>query len=229
MKDRISFGVDLSKNHFGLCTIKPNGKIEFVYFFFKPFFVKDYKNHPDDQAFIENLNKIKKENFTFLKYCCKYNNKNFSQIRCDSLKSSIAVEFLFRKIRKFKSDMIVILEDYVYGGTKIVQLVHVSESFKYLMVDDNIDHKMTLALISVGTWRKYMWADVKGIKGEETYDRIIRAMKIFHKDAINFIESLNESKDVVKELIDSYALAIMKNHWTKPFEKNYQKNIYHVK
>ena len=215
-------GVDLSKNHYGICHIDKDDNIHFIYSYFKPFLKKDYKTRNTQwYSVIERSETIGK--FSFEKIRFNYDDKNYNEIKCDALKSELNVKSLTAYLENIKNETkLIVLEDYVMSGQKIVQLVHVTESFKYHLKNKQ---GLILFICPVSTWRKYMWSQIE-LKTDDPYEKINKALELYHKEVRDFIHNLGEPWDVVKEMIDSYGLANIKNHYGELFLKTYTNRIY---
>lgn len=220
-----SVGVDLSKNHYGLCHIETNGKINFIYSYFKPYLKKLDKDR-QEQFYQVIEREENNEHFSFKKIRYSYDDKKYNVIECDSLKSRINIKALTEYLENNVShSKMVILEDYVSSGTKVMQLVHTAESFKYYLVNNGNKSGLILFICPVVTWRKFLWADID-LKTDDAYVKINLALEKFHKDVHTFMYSLGEPWDVTKEMIDSYSLANMKRHYGEMFKKQYNNRIY---
>ena len=140
-----AIGVDLSKNHYGICHVEKNGKINFIYSYFKPFLKRDQKTHQNETIIKVIETEVENSEFSFKKILYKYNDILYNQIECDALKSRTNIKSLIDFIESVTSNgKMIILEDYVMDGTKIVQLVHVTESFKYKITSIKCNSSMIL-------------------------------------------------------------------------------------
>jgi hypothetical protein len=218
-----SIGVDLSKNHFGLCRIGEDGKIDFVYLYYKDYLKRDQSLSESWYKTIEM--DVKDDNFTFKKIRISYNSKKENQIWCDSLKSKISLKEIRSFLDEKKGSKLIVLEDYVMNGTKVVQLVHVGESFKYQLSERICDDPHILFICPVQTWRKFIFKGVE-LKTKDPYEKINKSLEIYHKTVYNYIHEFDLSNDIKKEMIDSYCLANIKRYYNNVFMKQYEKRIF---
>jgi len=224
-----AIGVDLSKNHFGFCHIDKEGKTTLRYVYFKEYLQKERKeNLKNPRQYFKTIEREVKENeFTFEKIKFSYDNKNYNQIQSDALKSKLNLNLLEEYLLSIDGPKFVVLEDYVMQGGKIVQLVHVGESFKYQFTDKEKWKSVILFLCPVQTWRSSMCGHIHSAPGckQTPYEKIDIALRDNDK-TYQFIKTLNETDDVVKDLIDCYGLARMHKHYNEIFLAQYSNRIF---
>jgi len=217
-------GVDLSKNHYGLCTIFDDGKIEFNYSYFKPFLVRDkptaFHVRSVDRLVIDG-------NYKYEEVCHKYDDKTNNSMLVDAYKSDIFIDSLKKHLSQIYGPVFISLEDYV-AGDKIIQLVHVTESFKYLVAKKYVDKTATIMLCPNVTWKKYLGRGMplKSDDKKDPYKEIKRCMALQYKEVNRFIESLNVKQDIFKDLIDSFGLANVYASYSPIFEVTYKKRLF---
>jgi hypothetical protein len=218
-----SIGVDLSKNHFGLCRINEDDSVDFMYLYYKDYLKRERNKTECHYKTIEE--NIKDGDITFKKIRISYDSNRLNTIECDALKSKISLKEIKSFIEEKTGSRLIVLEDYVMSGSKVVQLVHVGESFKYQLSERIYDGSHILFLCPVQTWRKYITENVK-LKVKDPYVKIKKSLELYHKKIYNFIDKHDISNDVKKEIIDSYCLANIKNHYDNLFLKTYHKRIF---
>lgn len=220
-----AIGVDLSKNHFGFCHVNKNGKITLRYVYFKEYLQKERKTQLG-QYFQIKERVLETEKYCFEKIKVGYDNDKYNQIESDALKSQIALRLLEEYLINIDGPKFVVLEDYIMSGTKIVQLVHIGESFKYQFTNKEKWKSVVLFVCSLQTWQASLCGHIKTPKGikQTPYEKIAIALK--DDPTYQFIQSLQESNEVNKDLIDSFGLANMYKHYNEVFLAKYAHRIY---
>jgi len=219
------FGIDLSKNHFGFCHISETGKTTLRYVYFKEYLQKEQKQNLGRYAKVQER-VIDNDKFLFEKIRFSYDNKNYNQIQMDALKSQLNLSLLEDYIAIVDGPKFVVLEDYVMQGERIVQLVHVGESFKYQFANKEKWKSVILYLCPSVSWKAATWSKLKLPPGHklDAYEKIDMALK--DDETYQYIKSLQEREDVTKDLIDSYGLARMHRYYSEVFLATNSKRIF---
>lgn len=217
-------GLDLSKNHYGLCHIEQSGKINFQYVWFKPYLKRDKATTTYtlvEERFVDQ------PKHSYRQLCYKYDDQKFNTIYVDAFKSDLFIESLKAYLNILSGSRFISLEDYVMGD-RIIQLVHVTESLKYHIAKTYSKKETTLFLCPNVTWKKFFshGVSLKSPDPKKPYLKIDEVMKQFYPSEKTFIDSLIVSWDIYKDLIDSFGLANAAKADSLVFRSQYQKRIF---
>lgn len=224
----IYVGLDLSKNHYGLTLFKED-KVFLYYVYIKPFTKTELKklgNSITDSISVDE--DITKDNLSFKKI--KINvNPEINQIGLDALKSkniNSTIQTILKEHSHSNEDKIYVsLEDYIIINNGIVSLVHTTEQFKY---DFLKEENRRLFLCCNASWKKLLGKEAsKKPTGKDRYENLKNFIRTSHNDIHDFMVSLNQNDDVIKDLIDSWGLAMAWRHKDNPiFKVSYSKRIF---
>lgn len=226
-------GLDLSKNHYGFSFIQPDGTVVLAYTRIKDMTKKEMTEHSDlDYYYDLNLGK-EVPGFRFLT-CVIHTNTNLNKVMSDKAKS-YAINLTIKEILKMEEtafnddDVFLSLEDYIVMNNGIVSLVHTTEQFKYDFLNDKGKDK-TLFLCCNASWKKLLGSLAsKKPTGKDRYENIKLSIKNNQPNLWDFLSMIRNStnEDTLKDLIDSWALAMAGTHKDEPsFKINYAKRLF---
>jgi len=220
-----SIGVDLSKNHFGLCHLDINGKTNFVYCWFKPYLKRDKATTFHT---FELTKEVETKDFKYREMIFKYDDKTHNQILVDGMKSKLFTQVLKDFISDIEGPKFVSLEDYVTSGQKVIQLVHISESFKYFLAELGTEKEIILFLCPNVTWKKYLCPGLKVRSDDKKkpYKMIDACLTSIHQETKKFLDSLEVKQDIYKDLVDAYGLAYVYKSYDQLFIEKYKKRLF---
>lgn len=225
-------GLDLSKNHYGFTFIEPDGTTVLAYVRIKDMSKKQLELYTD-LDYVYDLN-IGKEAPGFRYYSCIISiNTNLNKVMIDKAKSN-AINLTIKKLLGIEEylfendDVFLSLEDYIVMNNGIVSLVHTTEQFKYDFLSEA--KPRTLFLCCNASWKKLLGELAsKKPTGKDKYENIKLSIKNNHTELYNFLSMIRKdtNEDTLKDLIDSWALAMAGTHKNNPsFKVKYSKRIF---